>query len=387
MFPSVSRIPHSAFVRVCAVVFMAFPSVKAASPVLADLPPLPADAKLALEENWSTGSIDPSRWYVPRKKWGNGNAGVSPENVAIRRDVVNGREQPVLVCTAHGDLYDGEVNGYEGRRTRVGGVIVSREFFASGRFEVVMKIGSTSRAEGGPEDPTRPKGAIPAVWTYAYRYVTVPKEGMDVFHPNEPLYNPHMKAYKTGANEYWSEIDFPEFGKGGDFGKALYNTFLQNRHQSRVFNVEPVIDGQYHTLTTEWRTKLVPIDGVTDAQVAEKDGYHWVQDPAIPFNRYLGNPLKRLAKDRYAIYSGDRAIHYIDGRKVGENPTFVPSMSAQLNLGVWLPDWAGPAPWKQADVSFASVKIWRYHDEGDAYGILTKSLSDNFAADGTPIKR
>ncbi|WP_052572896.1 glycoside hydrolase family 16 protein [Haloferula sp. BvORR071] len=351
------------------------------------LPPLPAGAKLALEEDWSSGKIDPARWYLPRKKWGQGNNGVAPENVAIARDRVNGKEQPVLVCTAHGDLYDGPLQGYEGERSRVGGLVVSREFFASGRFEVIMKIGGAAKAEGGPEDPTRPKGAVPAVWTYGYRYVSVPKEGMDAFHATEPLYNPNLKAYGEGANEYWSELDFPEFGKGGDFDKAMYNTFLQNKHQPRTFEVKPMIDGQYHTLTTEWRTKLVPIDGVTDAQVAEKDGFHWVQDKAIPFNRYLGNPLKRLGKDRYAIYSGDRATHYLDGKKVGENPTFVPSMAAQLNLGIWLPGWGGPAPWKQSSASFASVKIWQYNDEGDVRGVITENITDNYAADGSALKK
>jgi hypothetical protein len=353
----------------------------------AKLPPLPKDAKLAFEEDWSSGKIDSKRWYVPRKKWGQGNYGVSPENVRIERDVVAGKEKQVLVCQANGDLYDGPVVGYEGQRTRVGGIVVTQGFYASGRYEVVMKIGGTEKRDGGPEDPMRPKGAVPAVWTYGYRYVSVPKDRMDAFHRSEPLYNPNMKAYGDGVNEYWTELDFPEFGKGGDFDKALYNTFLQNKHQPKTFDVKSMIDGRYHTLTTEWRTKLVPIDGVTDAQVAEKGGYHWVQDRAIPFNRYFGNPLKRLGKDRYAVYSGDRVDHYLDGKKVAENLVFVPSMSAQLTMGVWLPGWGGPAPWKQATTSFASVKVWQFGDEGDVLGIITQNIDDNYGADGKPLKK
>src|SRR5690606_13382012 len=45
------------------------------------LPPLPKSAKLMFQENWDSGKINPSRWYIPRKKWGQGNHGVSPENV------------------------------------------------------------------------------------------------------------------------------------------------------------------------------------------------------------------------------------------------------------------------------------------------------------------
>lgn len=344
----------------------------------AKLPPLPESAKLAFQEDWSSGKIDSRRWYLPRKKWGQGNHGVSPENVCIERDTVAGKEKHVLVCQANGDLYDGPVIGHEGQRTRVGGIVVTREFFASGRYEVVMKIGGTTKVDGGPDNPMRPKGAVPAVWTYGYRYVSVPKDGMDAFHKSEPLYNPHLKAYGEGVNEYWSELDFPEFGKGGDFDKALYNTFLQNKHQPRTFDVKPMIDGKYHTLTTEWRTGLVPIAGVTDAQVIESGGYHWVQDKAIHFNRYLGNPLKRLGANNYAVYMGTRADHYIDGRKVGENLTFVPSMAAQLTLGVWLPGWGGTAPWKQSTVSFGPIRIWQYRDPGDVRGVIVSNVTDNY---------
>lgn len=351
------------------------------------LPPLPKDAKLSFQEDWSSGKIDAKRWYVPRKKWGQGNSGVSPENVRIVKDTVDGKEKQVLLCQANGDLYDGPVIGYDGQRTRVGGMVVTKEFFASGRYEVVMKIGGTEKKEGGPDDPMRPKGAVPAVWTYGYRYVSVPKEGMDAFHKSEPLYNPNMKAYGDGVNEYWTELDFPEFGKGGDFDKALYNTFLQNKHQPRTFEVKPMIDGKYHTLTTEWRTKLVPIEGVTDEQVAKKGEYYWAQDHSIPFNRYFGNPFKRLGKDQYAVYAGDRVDHYLDGKKVAENLVFVPSMAAQLTMGVWLPGWGGPAPWKQSTASFASVKIWQFNDEGDVRNIIAGDIDNNYGPDGKPLKK
>ncbi|HYG34708.1 MAG TPA: hypothetical protein VEC99_07990 [Clostridia bacterium] len=74
--------------------------------------------------------------------------------------------------------------------------------------------------------------------------------------------------------------------------------------------------------------------------------------------------------------------HWIDGQKIGENTRHVPCMAAQLNIGVWLPEWAGPAPWKSASVSFASVKIWQYEDEGDVRGVLQDDISSNFDAKG-----
>ena len=71
-----------------------------APPCLAqDIPELPAKAKLALEEDWSSGKIDPKKWYVLRKKWGQGNHGVVPGNARIGQDTVYRRSRNVLVCT------------------------------------------------------------------------------------------------------------------------------------------------------------------------------------------------------------------------------------------------------------------------------------------------
>lgn len=354
---------------------------------LAGQDPLPEKARLAFAEDWSAGKIDAAKWYVLRKKWGNGNHGVVPENVRVERDTVDGKERSVLVCEAHGDLYDGPVVGLWGKKNRVGGVIVSKPFFASGRFEVVMKIGSTDPQPGGPADPRQPKGSVPAIWTYGYRWVEVDRARKDEFVPGAPLYNPFMKAYGIGANEYWSELDFPEWGKDGDFTKAMYNTFCQNRHESKFFDIGFAADGKYHTYVTDWRTKLEPLPDLSDAQVVEHEGCFWVKDKAVPFNLYLGNPLKKLGKDRYALYAGAKGTHWIDGKKVGENLKFVPSMSAQLNLGVWLPDWAGPAAWKTAHVRIASVRIWQYDDPGDARGILTQDITDNFDREGRELRR
>ncbi|HYE19302.1 MAG TPA: hypothetical protein VEA69_12710, partial [Tepidisphaeraceae bacterium] len=252
-------------------------------------------------------------------------------------------------------------------------------------YEVVLKIGSDKPHPGGPKDPTRPIGTIPAVWTYSYGYVQAPRGRANEFVPGLPPYNPWVQR-PPGVNEYWAELDFPEFGKAGDFDKALYNTFCQTRHHPELFDVRPAIDGRYHTLTTDWRTELRPIPNVTDAQVVEQGGYHWVNDKSVPFDAYLGNPLKRLGKDRYAVYAGKEANHWLDGKPVARNVKYVPSMAGQLNVGVWLPDWAGPAPWHTAEVRIASVKIWQYNDDGDVRGVLTKDIPDNFGKDGKAIK-
>lgn len=297
--------------------------------------PLPKESRLALEESWE--KIDPARWYLPRKRWGQGNNGVIPENVRV--------ENGVLVCEAHGDLYDGAAVGIEDHKARVGGVIVSKQFFASGRFEVSIRIGSASAPPGGPADPKRPIGAVPAIWTYAFR---------------------------GGKPELLSELDFPEFGKGGVFEKGLYNAYCQAQEHTSTFDVSSVIDGRFHTMVTDWRTTLLPAEEFTDAMTVERDGYWWLKDDR------KGLPLKRLGPDNYKMCRGLKAVHWIDGVKVGETAEAVPCMAAQLTLGVWLPGWGGPAPWKTSTVSFGKVRVWQYGDPGDVRGVLTDDLKDNF---------
>ena len=337
-------------------------------------PPLPEQAKLALEETWASGKMDPTRWYALRKQWGAGNFGVVPENVSVVKD----GDRFVLQCEAHGDTYDGPVAGQWGRKTRVGGVLVSKQHFASGRFEVQMKIAQ-------PGQPP-PAGCVPAIWTYGYRAVRVDPAIANDFTATSPLYHPSLQDYGPGNCFYWSEIDFPELGKQGDFTRPMFNTFLNKKEHSLTFSVPAAADGHWHTWVTEWRTELVPIEGVKDTQVAAAEGFHWVQSRDVPYERYWGNPLKRLGPDKYAVCSGKSARHWVDGQFVGENTKFVPAMSAQLNIGVWLPAWAGPAAWKTASVRFGRIRIWQYDDPGDVKGILTEDITNNFDTAGNPVK-
>lgn len=243
-------------------------------------------AELVFEEDWSSGVIDPDKWYRLHRRWGQGNHGVVTQNVYLAQDRVEGVQRNVLICRGHGDQYDGPVVGWNGHPSRVGGVIVTKPFFASGKYEVVMKIGSTERSPDGPQNPVRPVGMVPAIWTYAYRWVGAKGADPKVFHRSNPLYNPYLK------NEYWSEIDFPEFGKNQELETGLYNAFLNKTHQSRTFSTEAAIAGRYHTFTTIWRTHLVPMPDVSDDQVVESEGYWWVQDKAVPFSTYRGSPLE-----------------------------------------------------------------------------------------------
>lgn len=250
-----------------------------------------------------------------------------------------------------------------------------------------MKIGRSISTQGGPADPTQPIGMVPAIWTYAYRWVSVQQDDADCFTSDVPLYNPHMNRRGWAANEYWSELDFPEFGKNQDLETGLYNTFLNINHQSLQFPTAAAIDGRYHTFTTIWRTQQTPLADIRDDQVAKYDGYYWVQDVNIPFEKYRGNPLTKLGPNRYALHKGKSASHFIDGEYVGENRVHVPAMAAQLNIGVWFPEWAGKAPWSRSSISIAAVKVWQYYDAGDVRGILVDDIGSNMDPNGVPVKQ
>ena len=238
---------------------------------------------------------------------------------------------------------------------------------------------------GNPENPT-PPGIVPAIWTYGYRSARVKPELSDKWPRDTPLYHPYLQEWGKGLAFYWSEIDFPEFGKRGDYKRPMYNTFLNKKHHSTTFDRGGAADGKYHTYVTEWRTHLQPIAGVSDSQVAEAEGYFWIRDKAVPYEKYWGNPLKKLGPDRYAVCAGLHARHWIDGRYIGENTKFVPSMGAQLNVGVWLPEWAGEAPWKTAGVRFGRIRVWQYGDPGDVIGVMKDDITNNFDKGGQPVK-
>ena len=72
---------------------------------LAEVPPVKDGAELALDEDWSKG-IDPQRWYVMRRDWGNRHHGVVPENVQVEEERgEDGVLRKVLVCHAHGERW------------------------------------------------------------------------------------------------------------------------------------------------------------------------------------------------------------------------------------------------------------------------------------------
>ncbi|MGB0969565.1 MAG: family 16 glycosylhydrolase, partial [Mycobacterium sp.] len=207
-----------------------------------------------------TNGLDPENWLIADKAWGGSNGGVIPDNV----EVVDG----VVRLRAHGDDYTGDVLGHGDRATRVGATIVTRDYFASGRYEVRARVPQVL-------------GAASAFWSFHYIE----------YHPTQPEYWTEPNRIRN------SEIDweFPtarddgtpndpvsfDYARanswGGKFGGEGGNVSL------RPDIGELVADGEFHTYAYEWHAGGDGRDpfvawSIDDVEVARYTGESFGQD-------------------------------------------------------------------------------------------------------------
>jgi len=162
------------------------------------------------------------------KKWGLGNNGLSPNNVNIVVDTVNGVNKNVVRLDGSGDHYTGtgvqgvfKYNGayfFNNENTRVGSGLCTVQEFASGQFDVVMKV------DGQP-------GLAPSIWTFHYEEHSPQVEGsIDAakkVNPNDPNYRPG--SLESSGTDFYStvnsELDIPELGHDGSYNSGFYNIY------------------------------------------------------------------------------------------------------------------------------------------------------------------
>ena len=125
-----------------------------------------------LHVNFATDTVDHirSQLMVAHKQWGGANGGVSSENVLLDR--LNG----VCEITALGDNYVGPIRGTtrtggaSDTNVRIGGCIVTRDYFGPGSYRILCK-------------PASLPGVCSALWTFHY------EEG----YPGSVLYDLHQQ--------------------------------------------------------------------------------------------------------------------------------------------------------------------------------------------------
>ena len=281
-------------------------------------------------DDFSGTSLDTDKWLVAEKMWGGWNGGVVPENVSV--------SDGTLKLEGHGNLYTGNVEGCNKNLPggiRTGAAIATRDYYASGSYEIVAKV--------APE-----LGACSAIWTFEYEEYEKGSEGYAQYPDQTGSYcavNQEIDIELPTAN---ADYDTPTFHA------ARFNTYeMENRSKSHFQTLpEAVDDGEWHTYRFDWHT------GDEDEE--------------------------------------SRVDFYVDGELLYTSYEHIPTNASRLWIGIWFPaskdsdgdgygdtGWTGTADFDTTVFEIDSVKITPYNEAGDTVGNETYA-QDGWAADSFP---
>ena len=284
----------------------------------------------AFFDDFSGDALDTGKWLVAEKMWGGWNGGVVPENVSVS----NG----TLKLEGHGNLYTGDVQGCNKNLPagiRTGAAIATRDYYASGCYEVVAKVAPVL-------------GACSAIWTFEYE---------EYDKDSEEYKNYPDQTGKLAIVNHEIDIELPTANADFDtptFRAARFNTYeMENRSKSHFQTLpEAVDDGRWHTYRFDWHT------GDANEQA--------------------------------------RVDFYVDGQLLYTSYEHIPTHASRLWLGIWFPaskdsdgdgfgdtGWTGTADFDTAVFEIDSVRITPYCEAGDTVGNETYP-KDGWAADSFP---
>ena len=280
--------------------------------------PIPAPISEVLFEDFN-GPLDSERWLIVDKAWGGDNGGLVPENVELS----DGK----LLLHANGDEYTGDVVGHGDSTARVGAGIATRDYYASGRYEVRARVPQVL-------------GAASAFWTFHYIEYGPNDEGFWE-EPNK-IRNSEIDwefptALQTGETHDPVSYDYARVNSwGGKLGGEGAH------HPGRV---EIINDGQYHTYTIDWHSGG---DG-------EQPRVVWLID-------------------------GEEVYRH-EGNEFGQDN--IPFRASRFWLGIWFPaagfqeridgetvprvGWAGDPDFDQATLEIDWVRITPFNEANDRY--------------------
>ncbi len=308
----------------------------------------PVPQLTTLHETFDTG-LDSERWLISNKAWGGDNGGVSPSNVSIVDDVDNGQAIKALKLEAHGDLYTGDVIE-NGRATRVGAAIATREYFSSGRYTV--------RARIAPQ-----LGAVTAFWPFHYIDYHTSEAGY--WHEPNPRRNTEIDwefptdltgTGEAEASQYGldpTDIAFTNARTnawggqfGGEGGEHKGRIVLRDANDHVVNLVDDYAAGLYHDYTIEWHSGEL-IEGDPGDARAETGCVRWYFDDVLVDELF--------------------DLQYGQGN--------VPFRGARFWLGVWFAaagygdevGWGGTPDFDTTATYLASVTIEPFNDPRDIW--------------------
>ncbi len=173
------------------------------------------------------------KWLVVKKTWGANNNGVVPENLEL---VPGGG----MRFHGHGNTYNGSVYGattLQGNgKVRVGACIATKDYYASGKYEVVAKL---------------TPGMINAFWTFHYiedaNYQSggIKNTEIDFEFPASPPGIPNDPGY-TGRKDIINDMNLNTWG-GLCNGEGVHASL---RHQTDTVR----LDSAFHKFTIDWHT-------------------------------------------------------------------------------------------------------------------------------------
>jgi hypothetical protein len=271
--------------------------------------------------------LDANRWLVCQKQWGGANNGVVPENLELQCGQMR--------FHSHGTTYTGAVVGEDGvGKTKVGSAIATKEYYASGRYDVVAKLA--------------PGGTVSAFWPY--HYIEDATYGFDF--PN---------GWATIQN---TEIDWE---------------FPSNIRCNGTVSSNPVIfDANVNSYGSKCDGTNIP--GNPAPYDPYSTGYSWRENISS-----VTGPDAASAFHTYSIiwHSGGGAIApsvewLIDNVSIRKETRrhYVPYRAARFWIGVWYgkPCWTGAQNHSDIFMDVQSVSITPYNEPNDRY----ESESDPF---------
>ena len=300
-----------------------------------------------LHVNFATDTVDHirSQLMVAHKQWGGANGGVSSENVLLDR--LNG----VCEITALGDNYVGPIRGTtrtggaSDTNVRIGGCIVTRDYFGPGSYRILCK-------------PVSLPGVCTAVWTFHY------EEG----YPGSVLYDLHLQdgihILGEEANGFYTvrnheiDIEFPTALKSNpnqedvSFHNARFNTWRGELRNWNVPNPDvPMGDAMYSPVPDQAYWSEYTDDFVNHGVNLADQQYH-----ELRFDWHLGDD--------------PRVEYYIDGVLMHTVRTHIPDIPGRYWAGMWFPSssthWAGRgAAWIAQHMLVKELTIIPFADEAE----------------------
>lgn len=273
-------------------------------------PPVQINVLFEDFDNAEGGTIlNPEKWLVINKQWSSGhqgpNHGVVPENLELTGNTI--------LFKGHGDNYTGPVQGFGGN-TRVGSVIATKDYYASGRYEVRAKLA--------------PVGVCTAFWTYHYI-----EDEYNSSSPGTEIKNTEIDWEFPGDNNGPNSLQEARCNTWGGLCNGWtgeYSARADLFQAPTVNNVNDLINS-YHTYRIDWHT----------GGGGETPRVEW--------------------------YIDDVLVEYYDHSKFSGDEDNVGFRAARFWVGVWYSSWSGLPDHDEVNCEVDWVRITPFNEPNDVY--------------------